>query len=221
MRRSVVHDPEHRARFVVGRLAHHLVDQPSERRNASAGLAAPEHLHPVYVQCGQIRPGAPRAYSCSTRMGLPAPAARLGCMRKRAWMLVFSSVDTTNSSSRSSRPCQLRAYRSRMRADLAWNCGSRREDPAAVLPGPDRVLVQPAPYRAIADARHQSAALGLPRHVGHAQTRQGHPQAGRQLTGQRLDLNGDLWGEKPGGDRGGRVPPSPPIVPCRSAFATH
>src|SRR6187431_77747 len=40
-------------------------------------------------------------------------------------MLVFSSVDTTNSSSRSGLPCQHRAYRSRMRPALTWKCGSR------------------------------------------------------------------------------------------------
>jgi len=40
-------------------------------------------------------------------------------------MLVFSSVEMTNSSSRSGLPCQERAYRSRIRPALAWKCGSR------------------------------------------------------------------------------------------------
>src|SRR5574340_118568 len=46
-------------------------------------------------------------------------------MRSRAWMLVFSSVERTNSSSRNRLPCQSRSYRSRIRPALAWNCGSR------------------------------------------------------------------------------------------------
>ena len=46
-------------------------------------------------------------------------------MRTRAWMLVFSSVEMTNSSSRSACPCQVRPYRSRIRPALASNCGSR------------------------------------------------------------------------------------------------
>src|ERR1035437_2297941 len=46
-------------------------------------------------------------------------------MRSRAWMLVFSSVEITNSSSRSDCPCQRRSYRSRIRPALAWKCGSR------------------------------------------------------------------------------------------------
>src|SRR5450631_522396 len=40
-------------------------------------------------------------------------------------MLVFSSVEITNSSSRSARPCQQRAYKSRIRPALAWKQGSR------------------------------------------------------------------------------------------------
>ena len=40
-------------------------------------------------------------------------------------MLVFSSVEMTNSSARSGCPCQQRAYRSRMRPALAWKWGSR------------------------------------------------------------------------------------------------
>ena len=40
-------------------------------------------------------------------------------------MLVFSSVEMTNSSWCSTCPCQRRSYRSRMRPALAWKCGSR------------------------------------------------------------------------------------------------
>ena len=43
----------------------------------------------------------------------------------RAWMLVFSSAESTNSSSRRGRPSQCLAYRSRMRPALEINCGSR------------------------------------------------------------------------------------------------
>jgi hypothetical protein len=53
---------------------------------------------------------------------------------------------------------------------LGLKLGITREDPAAVLPGPDGVLVQPAPHGAVADARHQPALLDLSPHVGHAQS---------------------------------------------------
>ena len=45
--------------------------------------------------------------------------------RLRAWMLVFSSADITNSSSCRGVSSHTRAYRSRMRPALAANCGSR------------------------------------------------------------------------------------------------
>ena len=59
---------------------------------------------------------------------LGAPGTRQagwGCLRTRAWMLVFSSVESTNSSARRRLPSQRLAYRSRMRPALSANCGSR------------------------------------------------------------------------------------------------
>jgi hypothetical protein len=67
-----------------------------------------------------------------------------------------------------------------------------RKYPAAVLPRADRILMQPSLQGAVADARHQAAALSMPGHIGHAQARQRHAQRGRQLAGQRLDLNDEL-----------------------------
>ena len=69
--------------------------------------------------------------------------------------------------------------------------------------------MQPAPHGAVADARHQAAALSMPGHIGHAQARQRHAQRGRQLAGQRLDLNGELLGGKTRG-RPGRARSSRP-----------
>ena len=89
-------------------------------------------------------------------------------------------------------------------------------DPAAVLPRSDRIFMQPAPDGAVADARHKSRILGMPRHIGHAQAGQRQTQSVGQLASQRLVLNDDLWGEKPGGDPVGLFPPSPPIAPQKA-----
>ena len=88
-----------------------------------------------------------------------------------------------------------------------------RKDPAAVLPRPNGVFVQPAPDGAVADARDQARALGVSRHIGHAESRQGQAKVGRQFAGKRLDLNRELWGERPEGDPGGPFLPGPPIDP--------
>ena len=91
--------------------------------------------------------------------------------------------------------------------------GIARKEPAAVLPRPDGVLVQPTPHRAVADARHQPRALGLSRHIGHAESRQRQAEVGRTFARDRLDLNRELWGERPEGVPGGLSLRGPPIAP--------
>jgi len=135
-------------------------------------------------------------------------------------MLVFSSAETTNSSSRRQRPCQVRAYKSRMRPALAGNCGSRGKIQHRCCQGRMACSCSQRHTVLVADAGHQPRAFGLPRHIGHAQTRKRQVLRCRQFTGQRLDLNDQLWGEKPEVDPGGLVLPSPPIAPCKSACAT-
>ena len=88
-----------------------------------------------------------------------------------------------------------------------------RKYPAAVLPGANRVFVQPPPDSAVADARHQTRALRVSRHISHAESRQWQAQGRRALTRQRLDLNRELWGEKPEGVPGGLALRGPPFVP--------
>jgi hypothetical protein len=53
------------------------------------------------------------------------------------------------------------------------------KDPAAVLPRADRILVQPAPHRTLANARHHARALGVACDIGHAEPRQRQTQGGR------------------------------------------
>ena len=88
-----------------------------------------------------------------------------------------------------------------------------REDPAAMLPWADRVFMQPSPDRAVADARHQARLSRVTRHVGNAQPGKRQAQCRGQFAGERFDLNGQLWGEKPGGVLGGLVRRGPPIDP--------
>jgi hypothetical protein len=53
----------------------------------------------------------------------------------------------------------------------------------------------------------------VPRHIGHAEPRQRQAQGGWQFARERLDLNRELWGERPEGVPGGLSPPSPPFAP--------
>ncbi len=53
-----------------------------------------------------------------------------------------------------------------------------------------------APY--VADVRDQARVLCVPGDVGHAESRQRQPQGRWPLACNRLDLNRELWGERPG-----------------------
>jgi hypothetical protein len=143
------------------------------------------------------------AHIHAPRVGLPGSVGRLGWMRRRAWMLAFSSVEMTNSSSRSDRPSQARAYRSGMRA------GRSSSDAARAGSHPRAASAR----FAIADARHQPVLPRVAPQVAHAQARQRHLQRRRQLARQRLDLNAEIWWEKPGGVLSGVSHRVPAIVP--------
>jgi hypothetical protein len=55
----------------------------------------------------------------------PGAGDSVGCLRRRVWILLFSSAEMTNSRALRGRPCQRRSYRSRIRPALAAKSGSR------------------------------------------------------------------------------------------------
>ena len=57
--------------------------------------------------------------------GATGRQARVACLRRRAWMLVFSSAEMTNSPSCNGSPCHSRAYRSSRRPAFSAKLGSR------------------------------------------------------------------------------------------------
>jgi len=133
-------------------------------------------------------------------------------VRSRAWMLVFSSVEMTYYilAQRPTLPAPL--VQVQQAPGLGLKIGIARKDPAAVLPRADGILVQPTPDRAVADARHKTRALGVTRHIGHTEPRQRQAEGRRQFARERLDLNGEFWGEKPGGVPGGLSLRGPPFA---------
>ena len=131
-------------------------------------------------------------------------------MRSLAWMLVFSSVEMTYSSSCSGPfPTSLVQVQDSSGLDLEVRVA--RKDPAAVLPWSDGVFVQPSPDGAVADTRHQASALRVSSHIGDAEPRQRQAQGGGQFARKCLDLNRELWGERPEGVPGESSLGGPPI----------
>ena len=71
-------------------------DEPLEGGDPGLAFAAAEDLGPPHVPGRQVGPGAQALVLVLDphRLG-PAPGGSVGWMRRRAWMLVFSSVEIT------------------------------------------------------------------------------------------------------------------------------
>lgn len=105
-------------------------------------------------------------------------------------------------------------------AGLDGKQGVARKDPTAVIPGPNGILMKPAPDRAVGDGGDQAGLTDLPSDVRSIPMRKRKPMGGGQFTGESLDLHHQFWGEKPGGDPDEEVLPGPPVGLRRNACAT-
>src|ERR1035438_183004 len=95
-----------------------------------------------------------------------------------------------------------------------------RENPTAVLPGPDGIFLQPAPEGSTADAGHQTATDNVPDQIPPAVAGEWQAVLMGQFAGQSFDLPDQFRGEKQADARDGEGFPNHPSVPRRSACAT-
>ena len=105
-------------------------------------------------------------------------------------------------------------------AGLAGEVGIARKDPRPVSPGADGILMEPAPYGAIADGSDHTALTSFSGQFGYAPSRERHLVGRRHFTRQRLDLNDQVGGGKSEDVRTLGVLPGLPSVAQRIAFAT-
>ncbi len=89
-----------------------------------------------------------------------------------------------------------------------------------MLPGTDRVLVEPTPDRAVTDRRDNAGAARFGSDLSDTPARERQVTQRREFASEGLNLNDYLWGERPEDDPGGSVLQAPPAVPRRSACAT-
>lgn len=217
---AVVENPKDTLSGAVGRLGHHLLDESIKAGNPIASLAAAEQFGSMHIDGGHVgpRPAAgvlvldfhhrPRLRGIAQVLAAPGLNAGLfiGAQNK---VLCAKGL-----------PIPEAMIQVQDAARLGCKQRVSRKDPAAVPPGADSVLVQPAPDGALTDGGHQAAALGITAQIRYAPTRQGLLMSAGQFTGQRFDLNDQLWGEKPGADPGGAFHPGPPVAARKSACAT-
>lgn len=218
---TMVHNPEHPPSFIVRRLTPYLVHEPIERFNSAPAFAAAKQLRPVNVQGCQIRPGSTAFVFVFDLHGGPGPrrkgcalsatclnARLLVCRQNKLVIFETASVPAPfiQVENAPGLVCKLR---------VPW------ENPATVLPGSNRILVKPSPYRGAADRCPNS---GLPHSCGEIpRTPAGkrHAKCRRQLTGLCLNLDHQVRGKKPGGDPGEDARPARPDLLQKTSCAIN
>ncbi len=99
-------------------------------------------------------------------------------------------------------------------AGLGGEVGVAGEDPGVMLPGLERISVQPAPQRRRRDRLDQPGGDDLLAQLAKAPAAERHAVDGWQLAGQRLDLGDHHVGEGLRPPRAGQVP-----KPCQAPLA--
>lgn len=161
MGRTVVDDPKYAAGITVGGLVHDLSDEAIERIDAGGLLTTAEDLCSVNVEGSQVGPGA------SARIFVFDPGGRTRTWRQGR---VFSDAGL-NAGFLVSADNEFIGFQGfvlplpSIQIENAAGFGSEvwiaREDPATVLPGADRVFVEPAPHCLVTDGSHDTRVLYL------------------------------------------------------------
>ena len=208
MRRTVVQDPEDAASLVVRRLIHNLRDEPIERFDPIFSFAASKQFGAVDIKGSDVSP-------CSTAFVLMFHLHGQTRFSGKSLVPTVSSLDAGFLIGRDDELVVLQRttfpdsfVQIQDAPRFLREIRVAREDPAAVLPGPDRILIEPAPDRRATDCCHDASLTCLGSQVPRAPSRERNVMSRGEFTGQRLDLNDHLWGGKPGGDPGEDAPPS-------------
>ena len=148
---AVVDDPEDTPRLAVGRLLHDLVDEAVEGGDAGLGFAAAEQLGPMDIAGGEVGPGTEAFVFVLDLGGLAGCGGRYGMptLTRLDGGLLVGRDDEIGLVQGSTLPSAVIEIQDA--AGLAGEVGVAREDPAAVLPGADGVVMQPAPDGGFAD----------------------------------------------------------------------
>ena len=172
MRGAIVHNPEDPPGAPVRSLGHHLAHQTIERCDPGLGLAAAVQSGVVNIEGCKV---GPRTDAAVFMLDSSGPCG----LRRQGWMFADASLDTGllvgadhELISLEPLPLPVPGIEIQHATRLAHTRGIAGEDPAAVLPRTDGVVVQPAPHCLVADGGDDARALGFAHDVRGAQARQ-------------------------------------------------
>jgi len=163
--RTVIDDPEDAASVIVGRASHYLLDETVKGLDAVLGLAAPKDPGMVDIQTGNVGPGsAPKILVLYLHRATRAAGARrmFAPPGLNAGFFICGDNELIILQ-RLPFPCA--GIQVQNATGFVGKVGIAREDPTAVIPGPNGILMQPAPQRAAADGRHQARLTSLSRQI--------------------------------------------------------
>ena len=217
---AVVDDPEDTARVIVGRPGHNLMDEPIKRSNSTTRFAATKDFGPVNIEGGQVGPCSASfvfVFNFHRRFWLRWQSRVKPASGLNAGFLVGGD-DKFVVQKRLSAPNTF--IKIQDPSGLQSEIRIAREDPCAVLPRSDRVSMQPSPNGAVADTGNQPRLAHFVSQFTNTPTGERNVMYGGQFTGERLNLNDQFWGEKPGDAPADRAPRVLRAVLQRTVFAT-
>jgi len=186
---SIVDNPKHAPRIIIGRSSHDLFNEAVEGSNSAASFAAAKNFRAMNIESSQVSPGA------ATLVLMLDPHRPAG-LANPSGMLTGSCLDTGLLVSRDHELIVLQRPAIPAALVEVQNAASfkrkvrvAREDPSSMLPRTDRVFVQPSPNRAAADLSDQARPRDVLSQVGSAPPRQWEIMSGGQFTGESFDLN--------------------------------
>ncbi len=154
--RTVVHNPEDAAGFIVRWAGHDLVHETIKGSDAIFQFAATQHAGVVDIERRQVSPGSATPvlmFDAHGPTGLASPGRMAAGSCLDAGLLIGGDHKLIV-------PQGLAAPKARVEVQNAARFQGKvrvaRENPGSVLPGTDGIVVQPSPDRAAADRRHQA-----------------------------------------------------------------
>jgi hypothetical protein len=156
-----IHDPEDVTGVVIRRSCHHLLDETVEGCDSIPGLAAAKDSGSVDVQCRDVGPGAATEIFMLDMHGSAGTATLRGVFAAASLNagLFIGGDDEFVILQRPALP--LSGVEIQYTACLGGEVRVTRENPTAVVPRPNGVLMQPAPQSAAAERGNQTALLDL------------------------------------------------------------
>ena len=197
--RAVIHDPENAPGVVIRGSCHHLFDQAVKGGDAILRFTTAKDAGAVDIQGGEIGPGAAAGVLVFDVHGSVRPAtvrSMLAPAGLNAGLFIRGDHEFIILQRLVS---PLAGIEIQHAAGLAGKVRVTGEDPTAVIPGPNGVMMQPAPQRAAADRGDQTALLNLLHQVAGTPAGERSTVLGGQFARQGSNLHDEVGGKKSGG----------------------